>query len=79
MRFRWQLAVFDRRTGEVFRQSDEWGSGMRPTLSPDGKWLVYATRWDASTGYRLRNLETGDNAWLLYPVQRDDQESSKLA
>ena len=75
MSFRWQLSVYDRKTGEVFRQSDELGSAMRPVLSPDGKWLVYATRHDAQTGFRLRNLETGDDQWLAYPVQRDDQES----
>jgi Tol biopolymer transport system component len=75
MSFRWQLSVYDRKTGEVFRQSDELGSAMRPVLSPDGKWLVYATRHDAQTGFRVRNLETGDDQWLAYPVQRDDQES----
>jgi Tol biopolymer transport system component len=75
MSFRWQLSVYDRRTGEVFRQSDELGSAMRPALSPDGRWLVYATRHDAQTGLRVRNLETGDDQWLAYPVQRDDQES----
>src|SRR2546423_8963826 len=48
---------------------------MRPVLSPDGKWLVYATRYDAETGLRLRNLSSGDERWLVYPVQRDDQES----
>jgi len=75
MSFRWQLSVYDRKTGEVFRQSDELGSAMRPVVSPDGKWLVYATRHDAQTGFRVRNLETGDDQWLAYPVQRDDQES----
>ena len=75
MSFRWQLSIYDRKTGEVFRQSDELGSAMRPVLSPDGKWLVYATRHDAQTGFRVRNLETGDDQWLAYPVQRDDQES----
>jgi Tol biopolymer transport system component len=75
MSFRWQLSIYDRKTGEVFRQSDELGSAMRPVVSPDGKWLVYATRHDAQTGFRVRNLESGDDEWLAYPVQRDDQES----
>jgi Tol biopolymer transport system component len=75
MSFRWQLGVYDRLTGENFRKSDELGSGMRPVLSPDGRWLVYATRWDAQTGLRLRDLASGDDSWLLYPVTRDDQES----
>ena len=76
MNFRWQLGVYDRQTGENFRMSDELGSAMRPVLSPDGRWLVYATRWDAQTGLRLRDLKSGDDSWLIYPVTRDDQESA---
>jgi len=76
MEFRWQLGVYDRHTGQNYRQSDELGAAMRPVLSPDGNWLVYATRWDARTGLRLRDMRSGDDSWLLYPVQRDDQESA---
>jgi Tol biopolymer transport system component len=76
MEFRWQLGVYDRHTGQNYRQSDELGSAMRPVLSPDGNWLVYGTRWDAQTGLRLRDMRSGDDSWLLYPVQRDDQESA---
>ena len=76
MTFRWQLGVYDRQTGENFRMSDELGSAMRPVLSPDGRWLVYATRWDAQTGLRVRDLKSGDDSWLIYPVTRDDQESN---
>ena len=65
MNFRWQLGVYDRQTGENFRMSDELGSAMRPVLSPDGRWLVYATRWDGTdrkthvkvTGYKNPNAE----------------------
>src|SRR3989475_614526 len=71
----WELAIYDRQTGKVFPQTDLYGGAMRPVLSPDGKWLVYATRHDAETGLRLRNLASGDEQWLVYPVQRDDQES----
>jgi Tol biopolymer transport system component len=71
----WQLALYDRQTGRLFTQTDMYGSGMRPVLSPDGKWLVYATRYDAETGLRLRDLASGDEKWLVYPVTRDDQES----
>ncbi|MGE5800918.1 MAG: amidohydrolase family protein [Gemmatimonadota bacterium] len=71
----WQLAIYDRQTGRLFTQTDVYGSGMRPALSSDGKWLVYATRYDAETGLRLRDLTSGDEKWLVYPVTRDDQES----
>ncbi|HEY6784943.1 MAG TPA: amidohydrolase, partial [Gemmatimonadales bacterium] len=71
----WQIAVYDRQTGQTNGVTDVNGSGMRPILSPDGKWLVYATRHDTATGLRLRDLATGDERWLVYPVTRDDQES----
>jgi len=71
----WELAIYDRQTGRLFPQTDTYGSAMRPALSSDGKWLVYATRYDAETGLRLRNMASGDERWLVYPVTRDDQES----
>ncbi|MGH7483541.1 MAG: amidohydrolase family protein [Longimicrobiales bacterium] len=71
----YQLAVYDRETGEIYQRSSRYGSGFRPTLSPDGRWLVYGTRHDEDTGLRIRDLRTGEERWLLYPVQHDDQES----
>ena len=71
----YQLAVFDRETGDVYGRTSRYGSAFRPTLSPDGRWLVYGTRHDQETGLVLRDLETGEERWLAYPVQHDDQES----
>lgn len=71
----YQVAKFDRDTGERHTQTARLGSGFRPTLSPDGKWLVYGTRHEQETALRIRDLDTGDERWFAYPVQRDDQES----
>jgi Tol biopolymer transport system component len=71
----YQLAVWDKESGRVSQMSTRFGSGARPALSPDGKWLVYATRFETKTGLMLRNLETQQEEWLAYPVQRDDMES----
>ena len=71
----YQLAVYDRETGDMTPMTDRYGSGFRPALSPDGRWLVYGTRYETQTGLRIRDLETGDERWLAYPVQRDEQES----
>jgi Tol biopolymer transport system component len=71
----YQLAVYDRETGETSTRTSNVGSAFRPTLSPDGRWLVYGTRHDQQTGLRIRELATGAERWLAYPVQRDDQES----
>lgn len=71
----YQLYVYDRESGEYSIRANRWGSAFRPTLSPDGKWLVYGTRFEQKTGLRIRDLATGEERWLAYPVQRDDQES----
>jgi len=71
----YQLALYDRETGRRETQTARFGSAVRPTLSPDGRWLVYATRFETETGLRLRDLRSGDERWLAFPVQRDDMES----
>ena len=72
----YQLWVYDRRTGTRTPMTSRYGSAFRPALSPDGQVLAYATREDADTGIRLRDLDSGEERWLAYPVQRDDQEST---
>lgn len=71
----YQLATYDLDEGERQRRSAAFGSAFRPTLSPDGQYLVYGTRYDGHTGLRVWNLETDEERWLAYPVQHDDQES----
>jgi len=71
----WQIGVLDRETGHVFTKTNAVGSGMRPELSPDGKWLAFATRNNADESLMLEDLATGDERLLLPKVQRDDQES----
>ena len=72
----YQLAVYDRDAGTQTVMSARQGSAFRPTLSPDGKWLAYGTRYKAESGLRIRDLASGDEHWLAYPTQRDDQEGS---
>lgn len=71
----YQLAVYDREDGTTSQMTSRYGSAFTPTLSPDGKWLVYGTRYNDKTGLIARNLDTQDEKWLAYPVQRDEQES----
>src|SRR5262245_11967416 len=71
----WQIYRHDRETGDVSQVTNARGSAMRPAISPDGKWLVYGTRHKTQTGLRVRNLESGAERWLIYPITRDDQES----
>lgn len=71
----YQLWVYDRENGKSTEMSTRNGSGFRPALSPDGKYLVYASRYETKTGLRIRNLETQAEEWLAFPVQRDETES----
>jgi Tol biopolymer transport system component len=70
----YELARYDRETGTSTQMTGRYGSAFRPAVSPDGKWLVYGTRHESRTGLRLRDLGTGEESWLAFPVQRDDQE-----
>ena len=71
----YQIATYDRETGRIETKTNRYGSAFTPTLSPDGNYIVYATRYNAKTGLIKHNLKTGDEDWLAYPVQRDDQEA----
>lgn len=71
----YQISKYDRDTGEIKRETSRFGSAFTPTLSPDGKSLVYGTRYEDKTALRIRDLETGYEKWLAFPVQKDDQES----
>ena len=71
----YNLYRFDRETGNSTMLSSRYGGGFRPAVSPDGKWLVYGSRDRNDTGLRKRDLTTGEEEWLAYPIQRDDQES----
>ena len=71
----WQIARRDRKTGDEDILLEQSRSSFRPVLSPDGKQLLYVTRYETETGLRLRNLETGEDRWVRYPITRDDQEA----
>lgn len=71
----YQIGTYDMEKGDVATITSRYGSAFTPTISPDGKWLVYGSRFETQTGLVLRNLENGEEDWLAYPVQRDDQES----
>jgi Tol biopolymer transport system component len=71
----YQLAQYDRDLGTATTMTARYGSAFRPAVSPDGKWLAYGSRYQAKTGLRLRDLATGEERWLAYPIQRDNQEA----
>ena len=72
----WQVVRRDRTTGDEDVITSAPGSAFRPVISPDGSKMVFGTRQDTETGLRVRDLASGEEKWLKYPVQRDDQESA---
>ena len=71
----WQIARRDLQRGQEDIITLSTGSAFRPGISPDGRYLVYATRYEQQTGMRIRALGGGEDEWLAYPLQRDEQES----
>ena len=48
---------------------------MKLAVTPDGRQLVYGAVKDGRTGLKIRELETGIERWLAYPIQRNQLES----
>ncbi|HQR92647.1 MAG: amidohydrolase [Sphingobacteriia bacterium 35-40-8] len=71
----YQIGAYNIEKGAYSTITSRYGSAFTPTLSKDGKWMVYGTRHEDKTGLILRNLISGEERWLAYPVQRDEQES----
>jgi Tol biopolymer transport system component len=68
----YQIAQLDRENGRLLVRTHEHEGAFRPVPSPDGKWLVYSTRYDARQALKLIDLSTGEDRWLTMDVQRDD-------
>ncbi|HEY0270224.1 MAG TPA: amidohydrolase, partial [Sphingomonas sp.] len=52
------------------------GAFFRPALSPDGRLLAYAARLEGKTELRLRDLATGADKCLAFPIEHDQVQSS---
>lgn len=70
----YQIAQLDREDGRLLVRTHEHEGAFRPVPSPDGKWLVYSTRYDARQALKLIDLTTGEDRWLVMDVQRDDSQ-----
>ena len=71
----WSIRRRNLSTGAEETIVTDQGSAMRPVLSPDGASLAYTARLEGQTALRLRDLVTGADRLIAYPVQRDDQEA----
>lgn len=75
----WSIARRDLKTDveDVIIQGQ--GGAMSPALSHDGRFIAYASRWKNQTGLRLRDLSTGADRWLAFPIDHDGQEQGYYA
>lgn len=64
-----QLYAVERATGKALSLGAD--PGFAPTVSPDGRWLVYAGVRDKQWGLRLRDLISGREEWLVAVVPWD--------
>jgi Tol biopolymer transport system component len=70
----YQIGLLDRVSGAVRVRTHELEGAFRPVASPDGRWLVYATRYDTREALRLVDLSDDTTTWLLMDVQRDESQ-----
>ena len=72
-----QIRRMDLRTRHIETLTAGAGGGTRPLVSPDGRLLIYASRREGRTGLRARDLPTGADRELLWPVQQDRQDYAR--
>lgn len=51
------------------------GGAVRPTLSPDGKWMAFVKRVRLESVLYVHNLETGEEFPVYKPMSKDQQEA----
>ncbi len=69
-----QVAEYDRTTGDVLVRTHEMEGAFRPMPSPDGRWVAYVTRFDDREAVKLLDLETREDQWLILDVARDESQ-----
>ncbi len=65
----------DRETGEIETFVSGPGGAVRPTPSPDGKWLAFVRRVRYRSALFLQNVESGEEIPLYDGLDRDMQET----
>lgn len=63
----WRIGRIELKTGRFLPEmGDKVGRiGIRPVVSPDGRWLVYGSSSGSHIGLRVRDLTTDRERWLV--------------
>lgn len=70
-----QISRYDRQTGRTEPVIAQAGGGVRPTPSPDGRFLAYIRRVRLKTVLYVRDLETGVEQAVFDGLDKDQQET----
>src|SRR5690606_835548 len=65
----------DLKTGIIEKVTGGPGGAVRPTVSPDGRWLAFVKRVRAESVLYVHNLETGEEFPVYAPMSKDQQEA----
>ena len=69
------VMVRDMSTGVSSRASLDAVNSMKPVLSRDGRWLIFAAAYEGGTGLKVRDLRDGTERWLHRALQRNQLEA----
>ncbi|HEU4747653.1 MAG TPA: amidohydrolase family protein [Gemmatimonadaceae bacterium] len=73
-----QISRYDRQTGAIAPVTRGEGGAVRPTPSPDGKWLAFVRRIGLKTALVLRDLDAGTERVLFDGLDHDQMEGWTL-
>ncbi|SET71449.1 amidohydrolase family protein [Thalassotalea agarivorans] len=71
----YKIKRFELETGEIDTIISGKGGAIRPTPSPDGKYLAYISRDDFQSKLYLYNLKSGEHTLIHDKMERDMQET----
>lgn len=71
----YSIRRIDLQKGEIETVIGSTGGAVRPTPSPDGRYLAYVRRHQYQTKLFLHDLESGKNTLLYENLERDMQET----
>lgn len=71
----YEIFSIDRNGGKIKKEISGAGGSIRPTPSPDGKYLAFVRRIRNQSNLFLKNLETGKEFSIYQKLDRDMQET----
>ncbi|MGM0482012.1 MAG: amidohydrolase family protein [Pseudomonadota bacterium] len=71
----YEIKRFERETGDIETLISGAGGAIRPTPSPDGRYLAYIKREDFNSVLYLLDLKTGEHRRVFKNMERDMQET----